>query len=819
MSDASPTIGNPTPDAPKPAATALPLAAAARVDEVPRTGPAFLAAGILLAIMTAWIRSGFDTMPVAAAIVVGLAAAACFVFGAIRLFGISCTPASASFAAGCSIVLLGVAGWLGWSFGLDALGQAIGLGIFAILGLGVAVGWSGGSLRSRLPASLPTRIVLFALGAAALAGFLYLWGVRRVGPDYWPEQIFLALGGFLLLFAAVWLHSTPKPNAEFLTMFFLVVGSSLGAILTLYALSRGIMDWSKLQSEPWRGWAVGYSLVGGLALIFSSLNLAINRVGTSAVARQSIFGFATILCGILAFLALIVFNVFVARSVTYTMEWSKTRGLTTLSEASKNLLAGLDKKVEVYVLMSPQHFLHLQMKTLLDNAAAFAPSKFEVTYINPDSANVAEKKEFDRLANRFKEIVSAGGRDDQETSRGVLLVYGSIPEDPNVPVPHAVIPARRLFDEQMKTFTFKGESEVMKELDFLARKREKQRIYVLQGDNELDINGKEILQSPSPTINLTRLGSASLVEALTKDNFEVRGLSFRPADPDDKSTNIVHVGEADGKKAEVPANCATLLILGPSERLSNVALDAIERYMDRNGRLFVTLGLPGEPDYSKLRDTGLDEFLKKYGVDVTDDFVMHLASNQLPDPFDTLALVNDKNDSVLAKQFAGRGFMLSTPRIVKPGTSTKYKADPLLICDPRLLVFKEDSLLVFTSNAERYLQDKFRGRTRQEVVSPRPLPVAVTVTSDAKPRMVVIGEADFLSNAAFRTSRRRNYDLLVSSLAWMGDRGFIGPRPIESANYVMGPNADQGAMTIGAIWTMIALLLAVGGCIWIVRRR
>ena len=38
------------------------------------------------------------------------ASAACFAIGALRLFGQGSTQAAASFAAGCSIVLLGVAG-------------------------------------------------------------------------------------------------------------------------------------------------------------------------------------------------------------------------------------------------------------------------------------------------------------------------------------------------------------------------------------------------------------------------------------------------------------------------------------------------------------------------------------------------------------------------------------------------------------------------------------------------------------------------------------------------------------------------------------
>jgi ABC-type uncharacterized transport system len=817
MSDASPPIA----PQPAPAAPTPPVALAALTAETPRTGPALLAAGLLLAVMTAWIRyGGFDPPAALPALLVGLGAAICFGLGLMRLVGQGSRSASAAIAGAGSIALLGVAGWLGAQFGLDALGQAIGLGLFALLGLGVAVGWSGGTLRDRLPSSLVTRIALFAAGFVVLALFIYLRAVRRIGADFWPEQIALFLLGFVLLFAAVWLYATTNRSAEFLTTFFLIVGSSIGTILTLYAISRGILDWSTLRTDP-KAWIVGYALLAGLGLIYFSLNLAADRVGTSAVARQSIFGFATLFCGILGFAILVLFNIFVYRTVNYTMEWSKTRGLTTLSSASQNLLAGLDKKVEAYVLLSPQHGIYLQMKTLLDNAHAFAPGKFEVTYINPDSANEAERKKFDLLAGRFKELVSAGGREDQDGSRGVLLVYGPLPDDPNVAVPHAVIPARRLYEQQMKSFTFKGEAEVMKEIDFLARKREKQRIYMLQGNNELDMNEQQPTEFTLPglTSNLSKLGAGKLVANLTKDNYDVRGLSFQPANPDDKETNIEHVSSADGKKAEVPADCETLVILSPSAKLPSEGIDAIERYLDRGGRLFVGIGIPREPDFSKLKETGLEDLLKKYGVDVTSEFVLHLPHDRDPSFFFSAVNVA-KGETVLGQQFAERQFTMIVPRIIKPGTTAKYKVEPLLVCDPRQYPWAESSLNFFRADPERLLAARLAGRSPLSIVSPRPLPVGVTMTQDAKPRMVVIGSGEFLSNLMFRTEQgRNNYDLMVSSLAWMGQRSFLGPRPVESVNYPLAPNADFGAMTFGAIWTLIALLLVIGGCIWIVRRR
>ncbi|HEX3313405.1 MAG TPA: Gldg family protein, partial [Gemmataceae bacterium] len=277
---------------------------------------------------------------------------------------------------------------------------------------------------------------------------------------------------------------------------------------------------------------------------------------------------------------------------------------------------------------------------------------------------------------------------------------------------------------------------------------------------------------------------------------------------------------AAGKKAEVPDDCETLVILSPSAKLSAESLDAIERYLDRGGHLFAGIGIPAESDFSKLKETGLEGLLKKYGVDVTDQFVMHFPSRQIPSFFIGIVEVPEKGETVLGQQFAGKPFAMVTPRIVKPGTTAKFKVEPLLAADPAFKIWAEDSLQMFRADPERILIERLAGRPPLTMVSKRPLPVAVTVTQDAKPRMVVVGNGEFLTNYAFRTEDgRTNYDLMVSSLAWMGERGFVGPRPIESSNYALSLKGDFGAMRFGTIWTLIAFLLVMGGCIWIVRRR
>ena len=42
-------------------------------------------------------------------------------------------------------------------------------------------------------------------------------------------------------------------------------------------------------------------------------------------------------------------------------------------------------------------------------------------------------------------------------------------------------------------------------------------------------------------------------------------------------------------------------------------LEALERYMDRGGRMLVTLEVTATDDRTKLRKSGIEDFLKKFG--------------------------------------------------------------------------------------------------------------------------------------------------------------------------------------------------------------
>src|SRR5262249_12174601 len=139
-------------------------------------------------------------------------------------------------------------------------------------------------------------------------------------------------------------------------------------------------------------------------------------------------------------------------------------------------------------------------------------------------------------------LLSRGGR-------GVLIVAGPIPKEAKEKVPpHAFISDSKLSEvdrprtrEGKPKRVFKGEAEIMREFKFLVQKETKQKVYILQENDEPDIASQDPMVRRSFRADLNQLGLGALVERLGKDNFDVSGLSFAPELGADKGKGIVFV--------------------------------------------------------------------------------------------------------------------------------------------------------------------------------------------------------------------------------------------------------------------------------------
>ena len=160
--------------------------------------------------------------------------------------------------------------------------------------------------------------------------------------------------------------------------------------------------------------------IGGLAVMFATLQLGRSDEHSSALFRRLVFGYNTILTGWLLLLVLVLVNALAYvpwgpfQWLGTTFYWAKS-SMYALSPLSEKKLESITKPVKVYVIMPKGDEWYQETHVLMDNSRQFAKN-MQVEYLSPD----LDREKIDALNQQFK--FGAGDR------RGILLVYGTGPE-------------------------------------------------------------------------------------------------------------------------------------------------------------------------------------------------------------------------------------------------------------------------------------------------------------------------------------------------------------------------------------------------------
>ncbi|MCI0464891.1 MAG: GldG family protein [Gemmataceae bacterium] len=776
--------------------------------------------------------------------------------------------------AGATVLLLLGLG-VGIQLGKSGFGEAATIVVLALIAAGAGVSQllpPGAARREQLLQRVGPLLgsIAFVVAVFAIVAVVVLWrafSLRAV--PFEPEVVGTVIFGMIALAAWVWYNGvapssgrTPAQNARLLV---LIVGGGLGLIIALTMIWRVARDWDTIfpgntpmaQSENiYLLWLYLYIELLGLVILFGSLLLARADIRESAFMRRLLYGYNAVLTGVLLLVTLVILNVVVYVTYPLTFEWSKARGLHSLSSSSKNLLQSLRDPVRVYVLMSPgEGFVYAETQSLLDNVTAYT-RQVQVEYVSPDR----DPKRYTQLARQYEQVRQEATqlRDGRfiegadEPGRGVLLVYNpdaaksrhafiSSTELRSRPDPHGGEPPGQ---------AYRGEDAIMTQLRILKEQEEgKPKIYFTQGSDELNIKDstvhatRELLRRGL----LDRPGAGLLVDRLKKDNYDVRGLLWTapPGKKEAESEVMVYAKKSEkDKQPEVPDDAKVVIIAHPGEPLPKEALEALERYLDRGGKMVVLTNLPVSVSRKGeffVPETGLEALLKKYNVELGRGYLVRYPENfREYDPTELLAVPPANTRNKVALSFSGKHFPVggillggSGPaRSVKPvATPGMHQVDPILQVQESVngpFWSEPDLNTVLTPDGRpvpgrlvNYLQNLNRQGLLDSRKSPEPLPVAVAVSDrDGRPRMVVFGDARFASNLSIR-SRTPYYDFLVSSVEWLAERpGNIGIRPKVTTFYEL-PTKEMNRQRL--IWLPLGLtmltLIGLGLGIWVVRRR
>jgi hypothetical protein len=484
------------------------------------------------------------------------------------------------------------------------------------------------------------------------------------------------------------------------------------------------------------------------------------------------------------------------------------------------------------------------VRNLTDKMRALS-NKLNVKFVSPD----VDPMEYGKLVTLFPQI-----QPDPRTGggRGILVVSGPMPDkiDDKMPL-YAFIAERKLSDDDRtgaaqpggknKRF-FKGESELYKELKFLLQDRQKNKVYVLQGDDEPNLADDRggLSRSYNFRTGFKSVGIGIFADKLRKDNFEVVGLTFQqefidPKNPSPPSELVHAKPEGQGTKKEIPKDCKTLIVAGVSRPLSSETLDAIERYMTAGGKMMVFLDVIANENFSKLKDSGLEPMMKQFGVEVTDQFALGVIMED-PEREDACELMAEtplNSNNPLPKQFADKFFYLPlSARILKPvETPGRYKAESIMELYPAdktsarwSMNFTEVPILQSPQKAMWNLRignkNLFLSRVNR---TPAVVGAAVTNSNGDKPCLVVFGDTEFITNFELVRGKSAliNYNMVAGALDWLAEREFTGDaRPRESASFSINIPEDRAArMILLPGWLMLLTIVGLGVGIWVTRRR
>lgn len=670
------------------------------------------------------------------------------------------------------------------------------------------------------------RSAYWLFGLGVLLALIPLW----LGIRYRSDYLLVCLGtGILALIpvgAGVWqLLRAPGPLSEkdAVRMLILAMGGLSGLTLVTIAVTLASVWWATIiggvkewqGAEGWRLWVFLMVLLGGLALMFVSLQLGRSEERSNPLLRRLVYGYNAVLTGLLLVAILAFLNVLAFIHLPINQDWT-TKSIYSLSSKSESILQSLDKPVNVEVIIAQKQGDTLRrVRALLDNCRSFT-DKLLVDYLSPD----IDRDRVARLTEKYKFI-------DRE---GILVVYGVEPKTDFQFISLETLwsssgPAMMRPSEDR---AFKGESELMSALNFLSQNKERPVIYFTQGNGELDINDSDAGREQ---------GGGVLKSRLEGDIYTVKGVQLGPIE--DNSSPVI-------KSAKVPDDAAIVVVAGPRRTVPPEMGKALREYMNKpaadasnwaaKGKVIVLLDVVLNSDRSALLRTGLEEFLAEYNLKANNDRILRVSRQ--PPLVPAYAFPDDTSrvQGPFTNAFADQSFLFYNARTVAGQMAAapqagRFRSQSLLWVHRRDYVWTESDLRADPLElANGIIRGTIKRAVPKEalVVSVAAMeamgadPHAMLDPTDQKPRLILVGSAAMASNVLMSEDRAaRNYDLFQSMLGWLRERpGSIGIEPKRQDMYMVNAvDVNFGRMIGLPALLMIVGIIGLGTGVWVVRRR
>jgi ABC-type uncharacterized transport system involved in gliding motility auxiliary subunit len=530
--------------------------------------------------------------------------------------------------------------------------------------------------------------------------------------------------------------------------------------LGVVAISFGLLLAVMALVQPFMDayWIIGNLLVGFVLLaaaVFMSFDSLSERLRSGEGRRAGKYGSSAIVSALLGLLIL-GFLAFLSERYSHRFDVSEA-GVHTLSQQSSDLLESLEENVTITAFFAESEAPPI--RDLLDRYA-FTSDRVELRFVDPNAA---------------PGLVDELGLTSDELSRGIVHFEVESGGSTN-----------------LSEFS---ESAITNALLKLIRSTGS-KIYFVTGHNERAIEPEPDAQAYDFATSPDSYGSAAA--ALVNETYEVEPLLLAAA-------------------GEVPKDAAAVIVAGPTRPLLSTEIDALGRYVEEGGALFMAL--------DPRARTNLYELLERWGLRLGDDVIVDQALAVFGQATTPIASEYDGSHPITSLLREPSLFPMARSIEIDPRATAAYSE--LVLTGPDSWAERDLEGWRNTGRAA-YDEEDVMGPVLVAVAGSPPLLDAAgeddatpadAAQSPASGRIVVFGDSDFATNEYFDALRNR--DLFVNSVNWLaGDIEQITVRPnVSRASSFQMSTEEFRRIQYLSLFVLPEAIAVFGVVMWWLRRK
>jgi hypothetical protein len=460
-------------------------------------------------------------------------------------------------------------------------------------------------------------------------------------------------------------------------------------------------------------------------------------VGAAEARRLS--GRANVLVSSLLLLAIAGMVNYLAFRHYRRWDWTSA-GTFTVSERTRTVLRELTSDVEVYLVMSSAEGNYQDLRELLERYRAES-QRLQLHFVDPDR----DPAEYQLIRERFH-------------LGNAVLDSGAVGSDVAIVL---------LAGERQWEIT----RDDLVRFDFDAFNEDGETVVDVRSEQALTGGILEVTSGRETKVCLTTgHGEWSL------DGGGERSLSGL-RDEMRRENLAIEVLETRGR-TELPENCDAIYVVGPTSAFTSEEAELLRGHLRRGGNLFVAVD--PELENGDVRPTGLEEMLREVGVRIDRTVVLELDSAHLPpsspNPLGPFIVSTYADDHPITEAFAVTGI----PMVISVARSVR------LTDEGRGTVLLRTSDSSFAEmDVPSLVEAGEPHRDDEDLAGPVPVAVAIEVEragevapadgeeaegEDARGRLVVVGDSDFLASGFVSSTELVNYEVASAMLGWLTQR-------------------------------------------------